>query len=171
MLLRSWAPNLRLNQRGRNKGEDERMASTVSRAGLVHSRVPCDQCAQQVSIAGFAAWAHQQMHIRQRLSQTEKRTLALPRFWRKVRTRPNGCWEWVGYKNPQGYGQFGFDRKVVLVHRFSYETFVGIIPSGKEPDHLCRNRSCVNYHHIELVSHQENIVPPAPLPVRRSRRV
>ena len=32
------------------------------------------------------------------------------------------------------------------------------IPDGKELDHLCRNRKCVNPKHLESVTHRENIL-------------
>lgn len=33
---------------------------------------------------------------------------------------------------------------------------VGEIPQGLEIDHTCRNRGCVNYGHMELVTHRVN---------------
>lgn len=42
------------------------------------------------------------------------------------------------------------------VHRVVYELEYGPIPEGRELDHLCRNRACVNPKHLEIVSHREN---------------
>jgi hypothetical protein len=56
------------------------------------------------------------------------------------------CIPWTGALNRDGYGQ----------HRAVYIRAVGPIPVGLEIDHLCRNRSCVNVEHMELVTHAEN---------------
>ena len=76
------------------------------------------------------------------------------RFWEKVSPGP-GCWEWTGYVTPQGYGTlFGGPSvaRPLLAHRVSYELARGPIPSGRELDHLCRNRRCVNPAHLEPVT-------------------
>jgi len=82
------------------------------------------------------------------------------RFWSKVKT-PLGiaeCWEWIGSKNVDGYGQFGLEGKIIGAYRFAYEQLIGPIPDGMELDHLCRNTSCVNPYHLEPVSHRENML-------------
>lgn len=63
------------------------------------------------------------------------------------------CWPWEGFCDPKGYGRRG----PRLAHRIAYEAFVGRIPKGKEIDHLCGNRGCVNPWHLEAVAHIENI--------------
>ena len=68
----------------------------------------------------------------------------------------SGCWEWTAYRNADGYGIFSVGSRPVLAHRFSYEKFVGQIPEGKQLDHKCRNRSCVNPYHLEVVTNKEN---------------
>lgn len=70
----------------------------------------------------------------------------------------SGCWIWMGVVNPvSGYGQMDINHVVHYPHRISYEEFVGIIPDGKEIDHKCRVRCCVNPHHLEPVTHLENV--------------
>jgi len=88
----------------------------------------------------------------------------LERFESKYITEPNtGCWIWIGQKTNKGYPGFSFfyhnqeNRKQGYAHRFSYEQFVGPIPRGKELDHLCRVRLCVNPKHLEPVSHLINV--------------
>ena len=77
------------------------------------------------------------------------------RFWSKVEIT-SGCWNWIGCLR-EGYGRFRFFGKLGQAHRYAYETFIGEIPEGLEPDHLCRNRACVNPQHIELVTRSENV--------------
>jgi hypothetical protein len=69
-----------------------------------------------------------------------------------------GCWEWLGTRNEQGYGMFWpvTSRPHVSAHRFQWIRLFGPVPEGKELDHLCSNRACVNPSHLEPVSHREN---------------
>lgn len=92
-------------------------------------------------------------HIRHR-----PRRDARERFFAKVKTTASGCWEWQGWCNPGGYGQFcPAGRQRVMAHRFSYELFVGQIPAELQLDHLCRNPACVNPEHLEPVTAKENM--------------
>ena len=82
------------------------------------------------------------------MSNNESATVsnALRRFQEKVIRSPEGCWVWVGWITPQGYGRWkplGRGSKDVLAHRWAYEQFVGAIPVELELDHLCRKpRMC-----------------------------
>lgn len=89
------------------------------------------------------------------------------RFAAKVTVgHDGGCWEWNGTKDKNGYGtlhirgaeQVHWGTAALRMHRYTYITFRGPIPPHLQPDHLCRNTSCVNPWHIELVTPRENVL-------------
>lgn len=87
-------------------------------------------------------------------------TPEIARVFGQIQRTGTGCWEWVGYRIPQGYGRIRFRGGEVLLHRLLYAWAVGPLPprvSKLNLDHLCRNRSCCNPVHLELVTMQENI--------------
>jgi len=86
-----------------------------------------------------------------------------------VRTE-SGCLIWTGQKTVDGYGRIGYrGRTSVSVHRVVFIEWVGPIPPGIQPDHLCHtrdvscqggadcpHRACIEPSHLELVSAVEN---------------
>lgn len=78
-------------------------------------------------------------------------------FWAQVRKSTN-CWDWTGTKYRNGYGQAWVKetRKQKLAHRLSWELTVGPIPQGKQLDHTCWNRACVNPGHLRVVTGKQN---------------
>lgn len=81
------------------------------------------------------------------------------RFFSHVR-KTKKCWLWKAAIGSHGYGVFMLckngKQNLVLAHRTSYVLAKGAIPRGKQIDHLCRNRRCVNPQHLEPVTNKEN---------------
>lgn len=80
-------------------------------------------------------------------------------FWSKVSISSGNskkvCWRWQSsvISKEQPYGRF----QGKLAHRISYEICKGAIPKGLEIRHLCHNPNCVNPHHLDVGTHQENM--------------
>lgn len=74
------------------------------------------------------------------------------------------CWEWTGSKDYQGYGLLWYEGKTERIHRLMYAYFIEPIPKGVpsrrfyQVDHLCRNTSCCNPDHLELVTQKTNVL-------------
>lgn len=92
-----------------------------------------------------------------------------PRFMAKVE-QTSECWNWRAYTGSNGYGRVWFDGRLQLAHRVAYQLFVGPIPAGMFVDHLCRNRSCVNPDHMEIVTARVNILRGDGLAAHEARR-
>src|SRR4029077_2153895 len=80
---------------------------------------------------------------------------AWDRFWAKVEATGD-CWIWVGSCDEKGYPLFWHARQMRRAHRISYRAYVGEIPIGMNVHHTCRNTSCVNPRHLELVEHAKH---------------
>lgn len=109
------------------------------------------------------------------------------RFWSKVDKHGpipahspelGPCWVWTACLNRDGYGRFGAgDGSVRAAYRWAYESLVGPLAPGLEPDHLCRNRACVKAiadeygpAHLEPVTHRENTLRGESPLARRARQ-
>lgn len=81
-------------------------------------------------------------------------------FTRKVVISDDGCWEWLGYYDKDGYAMLDVrnfnGRRETRAARIAYELYVEPIPEGLQIDHLCRNKGCVNPAHLEAVTPQVN---------------
>jgi hypothetical protein len=81
-----------------------------------------------------------------------------------------GCVYFTGWTT-RGYARvnLGEGRRAVSAHRLVYESLIGPVPEGLQLDHVCHTRStacvggvacphrrCVNPHHLEPVTTQEN---------------
>lgn len=96
------------------------------------------------------------------------------RFWAKVdRWDPDHCWLWTGALNGHGYAQIGMGGRGAEqrgAHRVAYEFLVGAIPPGRQLDHLCKVRNCVNPKHLEAVTAQVNTLRSDGRPAHNARK-
>lgn len=76
---------------------------------------------------------------------------------RTDRADPSGCWIWTGTKNAKGYGQLGVGSQPEYAHRIAVRLDGRSLPEGMQVDHLCRNPSCVNPQHLEVVTAAKNM--------------
>ena len=72
------------------------------------------------------------------------------------RTDLGNCWEWTRGVSGDGYGVLKKSGKIIKMHRWAYAHFVSPISPGKQVDHMCWNRRCVNPTHLREVSQKEN---------------
>jgi len=81
------------------------------------------------------------------------------RFIEKT-TQIQNCIIFTGSLDRDGYGRFWDGRKLIGAHQFSAKIFLGEDGSidGREIDHLCRRRNCVNPGHLEIVTHRVNVM-------------
>lgn len=131
----------------------------------------CSRCKTEPS-AGTGPYCRPCRRAYEKSRRRPKPTMA-ERFWAKVRKedfeRDPGlgpCWIWTGSINTQsGYGMFmtgdrtspGGHREPTQAHIVSARLAGKVCPEGKEWDHFCRQRPCVNPPHLEAVTHPENI--------------
>jgi hypothetical protein len=81
------------------------------------------------------------------------------RFWSKVNTSNDGCWEWKNALSRKGYGWFNAGSKSTYAHRVA-AFLSGLIDSLSTPLHVlhsCDNPKCCNPSHLFVGTNLDNI--------------
>jgi len=73
-----------------------------------------------------------------------------------------GCWNWAGnIHKVTGYGSCRrvsrHGSRCPTPHHYYYEQHREAVPKGLELDHTCKNKSCVNPDHLEVVTTTVNM--------------
>lgn len=84
------------------------------------------------------------------------------KFWNRVQKgNENECWMWKRVRHRKkypsfSYGEFGFNGKRYLPHRFAYQLHYKQDPGELFVCHSCDNPGCCNPHHLWLGTPGEN---------------
>ena len=97
--------------------------------------------------------------------ETQPRTLAKPDDSLDTRLRnigwtvtENGCWEWNGALDNNGYGQLAVNRgRPWKAYRIAYEAWVKVPADNVDICHRCDNPKCINPGHLFEGSRQVNV--------------
>lgn len=88
---------------------------------------------------------------------SERKPLAL-RLAAFSRFLMNGCIEFTGHLNHNGYGTIGDSNgKKILAHRAAWTVHVGQIPADMLILHRCDNRRCINTAHLFVGTQSDNV--------------
>lgn len=73
------------------------------------------------------------------------------------KSEADGCWEWSGLRDKDGYGKFSIGRRSFRAHRIAVAMQGVEIPRNMLVCHSCDNPSCVRFSHLFIGTHKDNI--------------
>lgn len=71
-------------------------------------------------------------------------------------TQRGTCRVWTGALSEDGYGIMKTAGRTRQAHVVSWELSNGDVPPGRQIDHSCHERACVNVNHLRLSTHSQN---------------
>lgn len=125
---------------------------------MPHTAITCPHCQQP-----FTPKRRAQQFCSLRCAYGSRTANFVASFWGRVDRSggPDSCWFWLS-TIVDGYGRCRRQGRLVPAHRVAYEMTVGPIPEGLVLDHVkargCTNKHCVNPAHLEIVTHQVNLL-------------
>lgn len=101
-------------------------------------------------------WCHRHYKAWLRNGTVEPRRSLDVRLWGRLRQAPNGCLEWPGATDHNGYGKIHYEGRTVQVHRLVWTLTYGPLPRSKKVCHSCDNPLCCNLGHLFVGTQHEN---------------
>lgn len=130
--------------------QPEGRESEISREEISVPSQPCESEGGSASPKG----ARQEARIILPINDKDK-----IRFWNSIANHEseNGCLEWTGSRNEQGYGHFYVHKKNFRAHRIAYFLEFNVDPGDFFILHSCDIPSCVNPYHLNIGTHKDNM--------------
>lgn len=119
------------------------------------SQKPARFCSRKCTNKDFGILGNKE-RIFWSIATEEQKRERLKMFFESKVVRKEGCWDWKGSLDKNGYPQLYFGNTKAKGHRVSYEIYNGIIPDGLCVCHSCDNPKCTNPEHLWLGTKQEN---------------